>query len=74
MDRRAMRDYLMEEGADGKGMKVISDAVISSISSAKKSHDGTGLSAKEEREARMRADEILDGAFACCAGSEGRDA
>ena len=47
MNRQAMHSYLMNGGADRDGMKAISDAVISSISSAR-------VARGEEASATMR--------------------
>lgn len=59
-----------ERGADRDGMKAISDAVISSISSARVARGEEGLSDDEVNDAREKASGIIDGAFADNAGKE----
>ena len=70
MNRQAMHSYLMNGGADRDGMKAISDAVISSISSARVARGEEGLSDDEVTDAREKASGIIDGAFADNAGKE----
>lgn len=70
MNRQAMHSYLMNGGCDRDGMKAISDAVISSISSARVARGEEGLSDDEVNDAREKASGIIDGAFADNAGKE----
>lgn len=70
MNRQAMHSYLMNGGADRDDMKAIADAVISSISSARMARGEEGLSDDEVNDAREKASEIIDGAFADSAGKE----
>ena len=70
MNRQAMHSYRMNGGDDRDGMKAISDAVISSISSARVARGEEGLSDDDVNDAREKASGIIDGAFADNAGKE----